>query len=238
MHISELKNGARKLIRDNAPKIFVSSIIFIVLITVMSELQFRLPGTVSAYERYVEQLASGDFQNLQMVYSYLRPSGVPLAVLLWILSSVLDAGFMSYCLKVTRGNGGDHKDVFDGFLYLGKVILIKIMTNFLILLWSFLFIFPGVVAFYRYRQAYYVLLDDPQKSALQCIRESKSLMHGQKLDLFLLDLSFIGWVLLDNIVIILLPLPFTLPLVSIWLTPYTGLARAAFYNQLLNRLAT
>ena len=233
----EQKINARKLIRDNSPKIFLISIIFIILSTVMSELQFRLPGTMDVYDQYVQQLLTGEKQSLSTIYSYFRPSGVPFAVVLWFLSVVLDTGLKSYCLKTSRKQKGDHKDLFDGFLFFGKVILIQIISSIFIMMWSFLFIIPGIIAFYKYRQAYYILLDDPKKSALQCISESKHMMHGKKLDLFLLDLSFIGWLFLDYLVVIIMPLPFSLPIVSILLTPYFGLTCAGFYNQLINRLA-
>ena len=232
-----LKSDARNLMRDNSPKIIFVSIIFIFLSEIMSELQFRLPGTSSAYEQYLQRLAAGELQNIGTIYSYLRPSGVPLAFLLWLLSSVLDVGFKSYCLKITRRQNGEYKDLFDGFLVVWKILLIRILTIVLVALWSLLFIIPGIVAFYRYRQAWYILLDDPQKSALQCISESKRLMQGRKLDLFLLDLSFIGWSFLNYLILLLLPLPFSLPIVMIWLAPYYGLTCAAYYNQLTNLLA-
>jgi len=236
MPIFQIKTGVRKQMLENAPKLFITGIIFIAITTVMSELQFRLPGTANAYDLYLQQLANGELQNLSMIYSYFRPSGVPLAFLLWLLSPVIDVGYKSFCIKISRGLAGEHKDIFDGFLCFGKILLIKIITNILIMLWSLLFIFPGIVAYYRYRQAYYILLDDPKKGALQCIRESTSLMRGKKLDLFLLDLSFIGWVALNTLVVLLLPLPFSLPIVSIWLTPYYGITCATYYNQLISAL--
>jgi len=233
----ELKTVARKLMRENSPKVFLVSIMFIILVTVMSNLEYRLPGTLDAYEHYLEQLSAGELQNPGMIYSYLRPSGVPFAFILWLLSAVVTAGYKSYCLKLSRGQKAEYGDVFNGFLFFGKAIFIKIITNILVALWSLLFIFPGISAYYRYRQAYYILIDDPEKSVLECINESKRLMRGNKLDLFLLDLSFIGWWLLDYLVILFAPIPFPLPLVSIWLTPYFNVTNAAFYNRLINNIA-
>ena len=235
MPLMELKAGVRQKMRDNAPNIFFVSIVFIIIGTVISELQFRVPDTVNAINLYLENLAAGKLQNIGAIYSYFRPSGVPLAIILWLLYSVIDAGYMSYCLKISRGLKSEYKDIFNGFLFMGKVLLIKIVTTILTVLWTFLFFFPGIAAFYRYRQSFYILIDDPQKGALQCIRESKRLMRGKKLDLFLLDLSFIGWWALDTLVVYLIPLPFSLPIVSIYLTPYHGLTCAAYYDRLINQ---
>ncbi|MDR0490380.1 MAG: DUF975 family protein [Oscillospiraceae bacterium] len=232
----DLKPGARKLLRDNAPKLFFISIVYIVIVTVMSELNFRLPGTYSAFEYYYEQFSAGGFTDIGAIYSRFRPSGVPLAIVIWILSAVVDVGYLGYCLKISRGRTGEYKDIFDGFLFFGKIVLIKIVTTVLIGLWSLLLVFPGVIAYYRYSQAYYILLDDPKKGVMQCIGESKELMLGKKAHLFLLDLSFLGWVILEYLVAIMIPLPFSLPIVSIWLTPYHSVTRALFYNRAIKTL--
>ena len=236
MPVLELKSGARQMMRDNAPNIFLISIVFVVIGTVISELQFRVPDVANAITQYLQALEAGMIQSFGTIYSYLRPSGIPLAAILRLLYSVIDAGYISYCLNISRGLKGEYKDIFNGFLFIGKILLITIVTSILTMLWSLLFIFPGIVAYYRYRQSFYVLFDDPEKGALQCIRESKQLMQGRKLDLFLLDLSFLGWWVLDSFIVFLLPLPFSLPIVSVYLKPYSGLARAAFYNQLISQL--
>jgi hypothetical protein len=139
----------------------------------------------------------------------------------------------------SSGDGGlaDYKDIFNGFPLIWKILLIHILTNVFIALWSLLFVFPGIIAYYRYRQAYYILLDDPEKGVLQCIRESKTLMAGCKVDLFMLDISFLGWYVLDIMLAVLLPLPFALPIVAVWLMPYEGISRASFYDAVVQRLA-
>ena len=232
----ELKAGARKHIAENAPRIFLIAVIYIICTTVISELQYRLPGTATALEQYLERVSDGEFGSLSMLYSNFRPSGAALAVVLWLMTPVIDVGFMSYCLKLIRGQGGEYKDLLNGFLFFGKILLITIITLILTTLWSLLFIFPGIAAHYRYRQAYYILLDDPNKGVLQCIRESGRLMAGHKLELFLLDISFLGWILVDILVVWLLPIPFSLPVIQIWLKPYMGLTRAGFYDKLIGSL--
>jgi len=237
MQGSLLKYGARRLIRENAPKIILISVLFVIMTTVMSELEFRLPGISNAYQRYMALVLEGQFPNLSIFTTHFRPSGAVLAVMLYLLRPVAAAGMASYCLKTTVEQSGDYKDLLNGFNYFIKILLIFLVTTLFTFLWLMLFIAPGFVALYRYRQAYYILLEAPEKGALQCIRESKRMMHGAKLELFLLDLSFIGWYLLDLMVVILIPTPFALPLISIWLTPYMGLTHAAFYHKLVGKLA-
>ena len=69
----------------------------------------------------------------------------------------------------------------------------------------------------------YVLADYKGKSAIECINESKYLTDGHKMDLFILDLSFLGWDILSV---------FTLFILNIWLTPYKLATRANAYRSL------
>jgi len=226
---SALKAGARKLIFDNSPRLLLISLLFVIIVTVVSWLSFRLPGNINMQD-INSRLASGEIPGFGIIYTNFRPVGVFLAVLLLLLQPVLDVGFISFCLKTNRSQSTEFKDLFNGFLFFSKVLSIFIITAVFVFLWSMLFIFPGIVASYRYRQAYYILMDDPGKGALQCISESKLMMHGKKLDLLIIDLSFLGWYILDLVVFILIPLSFTIPFVSVWLSPYLGLTRAAFYE--------
>jgi len=226
---SALKAGARELIFKNSPRIIFISLVYVVFVTVVSWLSFRLPGSINMQD-INSRLASGELPGFGIIYTNFRPVGVLLAFLLLLLQPVLEFGFLSYCLKTKRSQSTEFKDLLNGFLFFIKVISIFVISAVFVFLWSLLLVIPGIVAGYRYRQAYYILLDDPQKSALRCITESKLMMHGKKLDLLVIDLSFLGWYVLDFIIIILIPFSFVIPIVSIWISPYAGLTRAAFYE--------
>lgn len=51
----------------------------------------------------------------------------------------------------------------------------------------------------RYALSYFVLLDQPQLTAAECLEESKALMKGRKWQLVVLMLSFLGWSLLTGL---------------------------------------
>jgi len=233
---SELKAGARKLIFQNSPRLLLISLLFLLLVTVVSWLTLRLPGSISPNDIYT-RLAAGEMPGLGVLYTNFRPIGVFLALILYMIQPILDVGFMSYCIKTNRSQDTDFKDLFNGFIFFSKVISVFIITTVLIFLWSMLLVIPGIIASYRYRLAYYILIDDPGKGAMQCINESKLLMTGKKLDLLTIDISFIGWYILDIAVILLIPSPIALPIVSIWLSPYLGLTRAAFYEGQIAKIA-
>ena len=89
--------------------------------------------------------------------------------------------------------------------------------------WFLLFIIPGIIKAYAYAMTYYISYDNPELSAEECINRSMKMMYGHKLDLFLLDLSFIGWILLSIL---------TLGVGMLWVTPYMYTSRAKFYEEL------
>lgn len=102
-------------------------------------------------------------------------------------------GVTVYFLNLVRNKKPVIADIFSGFNYYLKTLGLMIVMNIFIALWSLLLIVPGIIASLRYSQAFYILADDPSKGIMQCIRESKEMMKGNKMKLFLLELSFIGW---------------------------------------------
>lgn len=76
---------------------------------------------------------------------------------------------------------------------------------------------------YRYRFVYYIMIDNPNMSFFECIKESAKQTKGIKFDLFLTDLSFIGWGILAVL---------TFFIGFLWLTPYKETTVASIYNEL------
>lgn len=92
------------------------------------------------------------------------------------------------------------------------------------ILWTLLFIIPGIVKSYEYQMIPYLLAENPQMSREQAFAESKRMMSGQKWRAFVLDLSFIGWNILSAI---------TLGILGIfYVQPYMDATHAALYEAL------
>lgn len=91
-------------------------------------------------------------------------------------------------------------------------------------LWSLLFVIPGVIKSYEYRMVPYLLAEHPEMGSSEVLARSKEMMAGNKWETFVLDLSFIGWVLLGAI---------TMGVVYIfWASPYINTTDAALYHRL------
>ena len=106
-----------------------------------------------------------------------------------------------------------------------RTFLVELLMKIYTFLWSLLFVIPGIVKSYSYAMAPYLLQDHPEMTASQAIDESMRIMDGNKMNLFMLDLSFIGWWLL-----VLL----TGGLLSFIVAPYQLTARAEFYRELID----
>ncbi len=68
----------------------------------------------------------------------------------------------------------------------------------------------------------YIVAEDPSIGALEAISRSEKMMRGHKMEYFILQLSFIGWILLGLI---------TLGIAFIYAGPYMQTASANFYNK-------
>ena len=145
----------------------------------------------------------------------------------WITLLVLSSGFMlslahAY-ISMTGRKETDLQTFFFGFEHIFKAIILNLLVSVFVILWSFLLIVPGIVAFYRYKMAFYILAESPDLAPIDAIRISKKMTNGRKLDLFLFDLSFIGLFLLTYI---------TFGIAGLYVLPYYYSASALIYKEL------
>ena len=113
-------------------------------------------------------------------------------------------------------------DLFDAFKNnYGKNLKTIWLMIIYIYLWCLLFFIPGLIKQYSYAMTPYILKDEPELGANAIIEKSMAMMSGNKMKLFMLDLSFIGWILLSML---------TLNIGLLWVMPYMYTARAEFYE--------
>lgn len=109
--------------------------------------------------------------------------------------------------------------------YINTLVII-LLKHIYIALWSLLLIIPGIVKSYSYYMVDYIIAENPQISRDRAFEISKQTMNGQKWDTFVLDLSFIGWVILSC---------FTCGILSVfYVSPYVDSTKAQLYFVLRN----
>lgn len=80
-----------------------------------------------------------------------------------------------------------------------NIVKIMLLRSIKIWLWGLLFIIPGIIKSYEYRMIPYILAENPNISTERAFALSKQMTKGEKWHIFVLDLSFIGWLLLGFI---------------------------------------
>ncbi len=141
------------------------------------------------------------------------------------VGSATTVGLCNYFIKNTYSKPS-FKDAFSGFKVkygrnIGTLLLVGIKT----VLWTFLFIVPGIIKSSEYLIIPYILADDPEISSKDAFKKAKQMMMGNKWRLFKLDISFIGWYILCVL---------TLGIGTFFLLPYSNAAIAEFYVELKN----
>lgn len=140
-----------------------------------------------------------------------------------ILGGVIRQGYAVYLLKQYDRQSPETRDLFSQFDRFGDGFCLKLLQSLFVILWSLLLIIPGIVKAYSYAMAPYIMAENPNMTAREALNASTELMDGHKMELAFLELSFIGWGILNI---------FTLGIGSLWLTPYMNAAHTAFYRNL------
>ena len=172
-------------------------------------------------------------------------------LLLSLYTWVMAYGYTSYSLRLARREGPGYRNLLDGFYNIGRAMGVQFMTGLLTFLWGLPLLILTALCLvsagltdsavmaslaslaavasaiwmlavsYRYRLATYFLLDDPDMGVMTALGHSRRAMGGYRLELFVQDLSFLGWAILSI---------FTLGILNLWLLPYMSAAEANFYQ--------
>lgn len=246
----EAKWLARDAMRGAYPHPMLVSLVYILMTSVLSTIIMNYVAdpfqvayyylTQTSYE--VEEILSAIFTPSQIMIVLL------MELLINLYYWVVNYGYTSYCLRLARREGPGYRNLLDGFYNIGRALAVNFLVSLFTLLWGligivvyiaavFLAVISGLTLLiligaifmmvwtigvsYRYRLSVYFLLDHPEMGALEAIGHSKTAMQGNRMTLFVQDLSFLGWALLSV---------FTLGILGLWLNPYMGAVDANFYQ--------
>ncbi len=132
-------------------------------------------------------------------------------------------GYVVFFLRLIRKETTDYATLFDGFSQYFRIFVGELLKGIYLILWTLLFFIPGIIKTYSYAMMEFIMKDNPEMSGEQAICQSMKMMKGHKMQLFLLDLSMIGWFILSCL---------TLGIGFLFLFPYNYSAHAHFYEDL------
>ena len=153
-------------------------------------------------------------------------AGQSLSTLWTLLCLPLSWAASVFFLRISRSEEVDYGQLFEAFRgwdeYL-RIFLTELLKGLYTFLWTLLLIVPGIIKSYSYSMTDFILKDEPELKYDAAIERSMQMMKGHKADLFWLDLSFIGWILLSIL---------TFCIGFLLLAPYIETAHAKFYEDL------
>ena len=217
----QIKEDAKQVLRGARVNPYLVSLIVVGVLGLLGGLDSYVGASQT-----VDQMAGYDPDLAAMLPSFPEFPVLLVAFVAavnWLAQAILSAGWSIYHLGVRRGKEMPFSCLLDGFGFLGKLILLNIVMSIFVFLWSLLFYIPGLIAQYRYRFAVYNLCENPDIGIMEAISMSKAQTAGFKWTLFVLDLSFIGWILLSGL---------TLGILDIWLAPYREQANVGYFQEI------
>lgn len=170
---------------------------------------------------------SGNLFNVGMITGLL--AGIATVVILIVLVAKVFVGnllkmggYRFFILNQTAQPGiGTLLDGFRSGHYV-NIVLTMFLRDLFTTLWSLLLVVPGIVKHYEYLMVPYIIAENPAMDYKEAFQISKQMMDGEKMEAFIMDLSFLGWYLLSA---------FTCGLLAIfYVNPYVQASFAEMYT--------
>lgn len=233
MEFRNMKLTAAEIIKRGGRPVLFTGLVYITISLILALLSPELFGngmTQSQLDTMLKLYESGSFNELANMTARYMPSPklYYINMLISLFMIILGTGYTIFLFNLLRAEKPEPGNLFDAFAFCPRLIILSMVKEFIISLGFILFFVPGIVMAYMYSQATYILIDDPKKGVVQCLRESRALMRGHKMERFRLSVSILGWVAVEM-------LPVICYVAELWTLPYLGMIRVMYYEKLLGR---
>ncbi|MBQ9270164.1 MAG: DUF975 family protein [Oscillospiraceae bacterium] len=249
----QLKNEAKQSVRGARGSTKLTTLVCLLAVALLALAEWGLTLLVehtAGESHYLSQALSAQSRSYALL--------VLVSLVFQLLLILLFAGYYSFALRISRNESFSMGVLLDGFRIWQKPVLLYLYISVLQALWSIVFSMPAsyvltalflsdaisesvmltllmgyvslvmFIVSYRYRMAWFVLLDGPEKSIRQIIGEAKAINQTHRWQLFVLDLSFLPWLLLCGL---------TCGVLLIWKLPYIAATYAHVYRHMLDDYA-
>ena len=198
----ELKENAKKVLKPIYWKSFLVSLILLFATGNFgnyggSNTNFNNNGNIDN----IQNLGKMDGNVWAIIFGTGLFAVIISIVLRIFVKNPLEVGCRKYFIDTGESGTNDLNSISFGFKKENYKNVIKVMffKNLYVFLWSLLFIIPGIIKSYSYKFVPYLLAENPNMKKNKAISLSKILTDGKKIDMCILDLSFIGWYLLGTL---------------------------------------
>lgn len=200
-------------------------VLITLLISIIS-IVFSLPSTLSLVNNgYFQAVLQQDLIGIQEASEAASQTSYLTTIIQMIVAAILEVAALNVYLKMSRSpEPVTFGNFIEGLNNWARATLAVLWQFLWILLWSFLFIIPGIIKAFAYSQTLYIVAEYKEVSVTKAMNISKVITRGHKWDIFVMYLSFIGW---DILCI------FTLGIGTLWLTPYKNMTYINAYHAIL-----
>lgn len=200
--------------------------IAITIIIALISTVFSIPDVLKLQRSgYFAAIISGDTQSALSAIEAARSTSFITNIITIIVSAILEIAAIGVYIKMSRSpEPVKFSDFIEGFNNWARATLGILWQTLWTFLWTLLFLIPGIIKAIAYSQMFYILAEYKEVSVTKALRISIEITKGHKWDLFVMYLSFLGWLILSG---------FTLGILNLWLTPYMNMTYVNAYHALM-----
>lgn len=203
--------------------------ILVTLVTFLITILFYIPDFVKAFSSSTFEAFLNsefiDFSEYLDAYEQLTQSSMLSSLVQSIIETILVIAALNLYLKMSRSPEKVGFGAFiEGLNNWWRAILCYLYKLLFITLWMFCFFIPAIIKAYAYSMMEYLVAEFPSLSIPDAMNISKKITNGSKWDLFIMELSFLGWELLGAL---------SLGIGYIWIIPYRQMTYVNAYHALL-----
>lgn len=181
-----LKQNAKLVLKQSYWMAFLAALVYSIFVTGSGTVNYRVGGSTATGESMLDVIGIALFAI----------AGVLLLLNIFVFTPI-EVGAQRYFLEATQYRFELGNLVYGfGCGNYQNVVITMFLRNLYIFLWSLLLVIPGVVKSYAYQLVPYILAENPNIPAQRAIALSCEMTRGHKVDMLILDLSFLGWYLL------------------------------------------
>jgi uncharacterized membrane protein len=209
---SYFKEKATALLASKYQKPIVVLLVFVVINGIIAAIS-RRTGPVFDFETFTSSPA-----RYPMIYFLV-------GIVSFVIGALMVYALQKMYIRIARDENFEIEEILKTTYGEEPVrsIVISLLMSIYTILWTLLFIIPGIIKAYAYSMSMYLGNKDLGLSASLCITKSNELTSGHKVRIFLIDLSFLGWYLLSIL---------TFGILLLWVVPRHQTARTLLFEEI------
>lgn len=200
---SDLKANAKSVLSKNYWMAFLVSLVYGIISGAAGSATSGSNGSMSSSMASLANTGS-DSGEMMALFAAIMAAMMAMIGVIFVISFIasfflygpLTVGKNRYYME-SRSSKSTFTQLFYGFKnnYMSTA-LSMFLTELFTSLWTLLFIIPGIIKGLQWSQVGYILAENPEITGARAREISTMMTDGEKWDIFVLQLSFIGWNLL------------------------------------------